>query len=78
MILETGYLLCDMLSSINDSKSFVLFCYLFRIKICSRFKSKSKQILEVGTCASSNLLQSAIELNANPVSCPLGLKSASR
>ena len=32
VILETGYLLCDMLSSINDSKSCVLFCFLFRIK----------------------------------------------
>ena len=28
-----------------------------------------KLILEVGTCASSNLLPSAIELNANPGTC---------
>ena len=36
-------------------------------QICSRFKSKSKQILEVGTYPFVNLLQSTIELNTNPV-----------
>ena len=34
--------------------------------MCSKFKSKSKQILEVGTCAFSNLRKFTIELNANP------------
>ena len=35
-------------------------------QICSRFKKESKQILEVCTCAFSNLLSFAIELNTNP------------
>ena len=34
--------------------------------MCSKFKSKSKQILEVGTCAFSNLRKFTISLNTNP------------